>query len=118
VWSLPLIRQGKLKGLGITTGARSALAADMPTIAESGVPGFESTSWIGLVVPAKTPDAPVRRLNEALSAVLDEPELAARIAQAGAEPATARGPEGFRKLLTEDIARWEAVLREGKIVLQ
>jgi tripartite-type tricarboxylate transporter receptor subunit TctC len=118
VWSLPLIREGKLKGLGITSAARSALVPEMPTIAESGVPGFESTSWIGLVVPANTPAEPVRRLDEALSAALDEPELVARIAQAGAEPASARGPEGFRRLLAEDVARWEAIFREGRIDLR
>jgi tripartite-type tricarboxylate transporter receptor subunit TctC len=118
LWSLPLIREGKLKGLGVTTVARSTLAQDIPTIAESAVPGFESISWIGLVVPVKTPEPAVRRLDGALAAVLDEPELRARVAQAGAEPATERGPEGFRKLLAEDTARWEAIFRDGTIVLQ
>ncbi len=56
IWSLPLIREGKLNGFAITTRQRSKLAPDMPTVAESGVPGFEGISWLGLVAPARTPE--------------------------------------------------------------
>ena len=63
IWSLPLIREGKLKGLAITTRQRSTLAPDIPTVAESGVPGFEGITWLGLAAPAKTPDAGGRSVS-------------------------------------------------------
>ena len=118
LWSLPLIKEGKLKGLGITTRQRSALAPDMPTIAESAVPGFEGISWIGLAVPAKTPEAAVQRLSRELDRVLTDPEMISRIMSTGAEPPAARGPQGFRDMLAADIARWEAIFKQGKIKLQ
>ena len=118
IWSLPMIRAGKLKGLAITTKQRSPLAPDIPTVSESGVPDFEGITWLGLAAPAKTPDAIVARLDGALRAVLAEPEVIAKLAATGAEPPTAPGPEGMRALLTEDIARWQGILGEGKIKLQ
>ena len=75
IWSLPQIRAGKLKGLAITTRQRSPLAPDIPTVAESGVPGFEGITWLGLAAPAKTPDAVIARLDTELRAVLAEPDV-------------------------------------------
>jgi tripartite-type tricarboxylate transporter receptor subunit TctC len=118
LWSLPLIRDGKLKGLGITTRRRSTLAPDMPTVAESGLPGFEGISWIGLVVPARTPPDIVQRLDRELTAILADPEMVGRIAKTGAEPPTTLGPAGFRALLAQDTARWQDIFRQGKIKLK
>ena len=118
IWSLPQIRAGKLKGLAITTKQRSPLAPDIPTVAESGVPGFEGITWLGLAAPGKTPDAVIARLDTELRAVLAEPDVIAKLAATGAEPPTAPGPAGMRALLAEDIARWQGILGEGKIKLQ
>ena len=118
IWSLPMIRAGQLKGLAITTKQRSALAPDIPTVAESGVPGFEGISWLGLVAPAKTPEPVVARLNREVSAILAEPDVIAKMAATGAEPPKAPGPDGFRALLADDTARWKAIFAEGKIKLQ
>lgn len=118
LWSMPLIKDGKLKGLGITTLERSALAPDMPTIAESGVPGFEGLSWLALAAPLETPDAVVERLNRELDAVLADKQVLARIAATGAEPPSARGPAGFHKLLAADTARWKKIFSSGKIKLK
>lgn len=118
IWSLPQIRDGKLKGLAISTSQRSSLAPDIPTVSESGVPGFEGITWLGLAAPAKTPDAIIARLDRELRAVLAEPEVVAKLAATGAEPPRAPGPAGIKALLAEDIARWEGILREGKIKLQ
>jgi tripartite-type tricarboxylate transporter receptor subunit TctC len=118
IWSLPMIRAGQLKGLAITTSQRSSLAPDIPTVAESGVPGFVGITWLGLSAPAKTPDDVVARLDKELRAVLAEPDTIAKMAATGAEPPTAPGPEGMRTLLAEDIARWKGILSEGKIKLQ
>jgi len=118
LWSMPLIKEGKLKGLGITTLRRSSLAPDMPTIAESGVPGFEGISWLALAVPAKTPDTVVERLNRELDTVLSDQDVINRIAATGAEPPSARGPAGFRELLAADTARWKKIFDSGKIKLK
>lgn len=118
IWSLPMIRAGQLKGLAITTAQRSSLAPDIPTVAESGVPGFVGITWLGLAAPAKTPDEVVARLDKELRAVLAEPDTIAKMAATGAEPPTAPGPEGIKTLLAEDIARWKGILSEGKIKLQ
>jgi tripartite-type tricarboxylate transporter receptor subunit TctC len=118
IWSLPLIREGKLNGLAITTRRRSPLAPDMPTVAESGVPGFEGISWLGLVAPARTPEPVVQRLSQELAAILAESDTVSKMAATGAEPPSQPGPQGFRTLLAEDTARWSAILREGKVKLQ
>ena len=118
IWSLPMIRQGNLKGLAITTSRRSALAPDIPTVAESGVPGFEGITWLGLAAPAKTPEPVVARLGAELKAVLADKDVIARLAATGAEPPSAPGPEGMSAMLAEDIARWKGILSDGKIKLQ
>jgi tripartite-type tricarboxylate transporter receptor subunit TctC len=118
IWSLPQVRMGKLKGLAITTRQRSPLAPDIPTVAESGVPGFEGITWLGLAAPARTPDAVIARLDAELRAVLAEGDVVAKLAATGAEPPTAPGPAGMRALLADDVARWTAILGEGKIKLQ
>jgi tripartite-type tricarboxylate transporter receptor subunit TctC len=118
IWSLPMIRDGKLKGLAVTTKQRSPLAPGIPTVVEQGLPGFEGISWLGLVAPAKTPEPVIARLNTALDTILAEPDVVAKMAATGGEPPTARGPAGYRALLTEDTARWKAIFAEGKIKLQ
>ena len=118
IWSLPMVREGKLKGLAITTRQRSRLAPDIPTVAESGVPGFEGITWLGLAVPAKTPDPVVERLAKELTAILAEPEVITKLAATGAEPPTTPGPEGMRTMLADDIGRWKGILSEGKIDLK
>ena len=91
IWSLPMIRAGQLKGLAITTSQRSTLAPDIPTVAESGVPGFEGITWLGLAAPAKTPEPVITRLAAELKAVLADKETIAKLAATGAEPPAAPG---------------------------
>ena len=100
IWSLPMIRAGQLKGLAITTSQRSTLAPDIPTVAESGVPGFEGITWLGLAAPAKTPEPVVARLAAELKAVLADKETIAKLAATGAEPPASPGPEGMRRCST------------------
>ena len=118
IWSLPMIRQGKLKGLAITTSQRSALAPDIPTVAESGLPGFEGITWLGLAAPAKTPAPIIQRLDEGLRAVLAEPDVVRKLAATGAEPPAAPGPDGMAAMLEADVTRWKGILGDGKIKLQ
>ncbi len=82
----PYFQSGKLVGLGVTTATRDPAIPDIPTIAEAGVPGYESREWQGIVVPAGTPSAVISRLNQAFVKVLTAPELKERFAAAGAHP--------------------------------
>ena len=118
IWSLPMIRAGQLKGLAITTSRRSTLAPDIPTVWESGVPGFEGITWLGLAAPAKTPEPVITRLATELKAVLADKETITKLAATGAEPPAAPGPEGMSALLDDDLARWKGILSDGKIKLQ
>jgi len=118
IWSLPMIRQGKLKGLAITTSQRSTLALDIPTVAESGLPGFEGITWLGLAAPAKTPAPIIQRLDAELRAVLAEPDVVKKLAATGAEPPAAPGPDGMTAMLEADVTRWKGILGDGKIKLQ
>jgi len=115
---LPMIRAGQLRGLAITTSQRSTLAPDIPTVAESGVPGFEGITWLGLAAPAKTPEPVITRLAAELKAVLADKETIVKLAATGAEPPASAGPEGMKALLGDDITRWKAILSDGKIKLQ
>ena len=114
-----MIRAGKLKGLAITTRQRSPLAPDIPTVAESGVPGFEGITWLGLVAPAKTPDAGGRAPQHGACARC-WPSRTSSPRWPPPAPSRRRrpGPAGMRALLADDIARWKAILAEGKIKLQ
>jgi tripartite-type tricarboxylate transporter receptor subunit TctC len=113
VWSLPLIREGRIKGLAVTSSRRSALAPDMPTVAESGLPGFEGDTWFGLSAPAGTPPAALAKLSGALQAALRAPGTAEALARFGAEPAADASPGAFDALIAADKAKWGAVVREA-----
>jgi tripartite-type tricarboxylate transporter receptor subunit TctC len=84
--SLGQVRAGKVKALAVTTAARTALAPELPTIAESGLPGFDISTWFGVFAPAGTPLSIVQRLHEELSRALAAPEVRERMVALGAEP--------------------------------
>ena len=104
------IKAGRLRALGVTSLHRLAVMPDVPTIAESGYPGFEVNNWYGMVAPAKTPAAIVTRLNEAINAGLATPDIQARIAALGAVPGGGT-PQQFRAMLEKEIAKWKGVLK-------
>jgi tripartite-type tricarboxylate transporter receptor subunit TctC len=108
------IRSGRLRALGAASASRLAQLPDMPTIAEAGVPGFETTQWYGIVVPARTPQAVVAALAEQIQRSLATPELKKHLETEGALPESL-GPEAFGKLIASEIARWAKVIRAAKI---
>lgn len=114
VWTLPQVRAGKLKGLAVTGLTRSALAPDLPTMAESGLPGFEGVTWFGFAVPAATPKNVVARLNTELNRALQSRDVQDRMAAQGAEAAPGR-PEDMTKLVREDTAKWGKVIRDAGV---
>ena len=116
VAALPLINAGKLRALAITSPARFPIAADIPTAAEAGVPGFEAETWFGIAAPGNTPDAIVERLSAALSKYLLSPEVRARLEAQGAI-VIANTPAQFRTRISADIERWRGVITKAGIKL-
>lgn len=112
--TLPTVRGGKLRGLAVTSAARSSAVPELPTVAEAGVPGYEFTAWFGLFAPAGTPAAVVDRINEAVNAILQAPDVRERLAQQGAEPVTGT-PAQFAAFYRGEVDKWRRVVREAKI---
>ncbi len=111
--SMPQIQGGKMKGLGVTSPARTPLAPDLPAIAEM-FPGFETRIWYGLVAPAGTPRAIVVKLHDVVAASLAKPEVKARLAGLGLEAAPMQ-PEEFADFIKKEIAKWTKEVREAGI---
>ena len=107
---LPQVKAGKLRGLAVTLTARSPLAPELPTIAESGLTGFEVKSWNGVVVPTGTPKEIIARLNTEIVRILRQPELREKFLVQGVElvPTT---PEEFGAFIKQDIAKWAKVIQ-------
>lgn len=110
----PHIRSGRLRGLGIGTKARSPLFPELPTIAESGVPGYEANNWNGVVVPTGTPRAVVERLHQEIVAVLREVVIAERLAAAGLEP-IGDTPDQFARYLKAEAEKWGRLVKTAGI---
>jgi tripartite-type tricarboxylate transporter receptor subunit TctC len=114
--AVPHIKAGKLRALAQTGLKRSPALPEVPTIAESGVPGYESLSWSGIAVPAGTPKPVVERLNRDLNAVLAMPEMKAKLAEQGAE-AIGGPPEAFARHIRAEREKWSRVIRTANIVV-
>ena len=112
----PFIRDGKLRALAVTTARRSAAVSDLPTVAESGLPGYEAMPWLGLVAPAGTPKAVVDRMHREVVKVLAEPELRERLKGWGLDP-IGNTPEEFSAFIADDVKKWDRVIREASIKL-
>ncbi len=110
----PHIRAGRLRGLGIGTRARSPLFAEMPTIAESGVPGYEANNWNGIVAPSGTPGAIVSLLQKAVADVLKEPVIAERMAKSALEP-IGDTPAEFARYLRAEAQKWGKLVKSAGI---
>lgn len=111
---LAQLRAGKLRGLAVTSSARVSLVPDIPTMAESGLPGFEVDPWTGLFAPAATPRAVIEKLSSEMNAVLRLEETKDALARRGVIVGGTT-PEGLAALLKSDLARWPKALRELKI---
>jgi len=107
---LPQIQGGRLKALGVTGKARVAQLPDVPTIAESGVPGYESTSWFTIAVPAKTPPALIQKLNTDMNAMLKAPEFVARLAPLGMTP-IGGSVDAAAKFYASETVKWTKVIK-------
>lgn len=111
---LPHVKAGKLNGIAVGSAKRSPAVPEVPTVAESGVSGFEFVAWYGLFAPAATPGNIVSRINAQVVKLLGEPELSQRLAGQGAEPSPST-PEGLARYMREDHERWKKVIRAANI---
>jgi tripartite-type tricarboxylate transporter receptor subunit TctC len=111
---LPLVREGKLRALAVTSLTRSRAVPELPTIAESGHPGFQATNWYGLVAPARTPAAIVARLHLETVKALARSELRGRLTDQGIE-VIGSSPDEFAAAIKLEIPKWAKVIREAGI---
>jgi len=110
------VSAGKLRAIGITSAKRSDVLPSLRTIAEQGVPGYDFSSWVGIVAPAATPPAVVNALHDYIAKAASSPGVKERFAKEGAE-IVANSPDAFRKFLLDDLQRWAKVIKEGNIRL-
>ncbi|MEO8057681.1 MAG: tripartite tricarboxylate transporter substrate binding protein [Burkholderiales bacterium] len=114
--ALPHIRAGKLIAFAVTSPQRLPQLRDVPTVAEGGLPGYDSTGWFGVVAPAGTPDAIVERLNTEITAALNDPSIVAAMRAQGVEPAPGSSA-AFGAYIRSETAKWAGVVRKANIKL-
>ncbi|WP_194723496.1 Bug family tripartite tricarboxylate transporter substrate binding protein [Noviherbaspirillum malthae] len=107
---MPQIKSGKIKALAVTSPSRFSLLPDLPTVAEAGLPGFESITWNGVLVPRGTPADIVQRLNADIDSILKQADVKARFNNAGLETAGGSA-DAFRSLLAAEAKKWEPIIR-------
>ena len=110
--SLPQIKAGKLRALAVTSAQRASALPDVPTVAEAGLPGFEASSWFGLLAPAGTPKDVVAKLNAEVAKWLATPEAREKLASQGAI-AAGQSPEDFTRHIAAETAKWQKVVKES-----
>jgi len=108
----PHARAGKLRAIAISSGKRSPQAPELPTIAESGVPGYDLTPWYGVLFPAGTPRPIVMRLNQEIGGILTTPEMVERFRTQGIDLVTST-PEAFAALIKSEIPKWRKVVKDS-----
>jgi tripartite-type tricarboxylate transporter receptor subunit TctC len=114
--ALPHVKAGKLRALGVSTTKRSSTAPDVPTVAESGLPGFDVTVWFAVLAPAATPRDIVDRLHRILVKALQAGDVRERLASQGAEP-VGNTPEQFTAQMKSDLAKWAKVVKAANVKL-
>ena len=112
--ALPHIKSGKVRAIAVTSAKRSPVLPDVPTVAESGVPGYEAIAWQGLVAPAGTPRPVIARINAEFVKVLKQPDITAKRSEQGFET-VASTPEWFTQYIKSEIAKWSKVIKAAGI---
>jgi len=110
--AIAYVRAGRLRMLAVTSGKRMSMFPDTPTVSEAGVPGYETTGWYGLLVPAGTPQLIIATLNREIAAIMRSAELREQYAALGLEPGSS-SPEAFGKKLRAEIATWGKLIKES-----
>ncbi|MBI4203917.1 MAG: tripartite tricarboxylate transporter substrate binding protein [Betaproteobacteria bacterium] len=114
---VPHVRNGRLKALAVGSAKRTPALPNVPTVAESGVPGYEYTTWYGIFAPGKTPTPIVARLNTEIVRILADPQLSHRFQSQGGDPASST-PAGLTAYMREETARWTRVIKTAGIKIE
>ena len=109
--AMPLVQGGRMKALAVTSSARSAVLPELPTVAEAGFPGFQSTAWLGMVAPARTPEPIVERISAELVRIIRSDEIRGRMARIYFQ-AIGTTPAGLATLMRDEVERWGKVIRQ------
>jgi tripartite-type tricarboxylate transporter receptor subunit TctC len=112
--ALPHIKSGKVRAIAVTSAKRSPAVPEVPTVAESGVPGYEAIAWQGLVAPSGTPGPVIARLNAEFVKALKQPDVTAKLNEQGFET-VASTPEWFAQYIKSEIAKWSKVIKAAGI---
>ncbi|OGA53843.1 MAG: hypothetical protein A3G24_04715 [Betaproteobacteria bacterium RIFCSPLOWO2_12_FULL_62_13] len=112
---IPHLRAGRLRALGVTSAARSPALPDVPTIAEAGLPGYESIQWAGLLAPAKTPREIIEKLHKEVVSIMQTPEARERLAKLGNDVVTSASPEEFFAFIKAETVKWANVAKAAGI---
>ena len=112
--AMPQVTAGKLRALGVASPKRMAAAPALPTLDESGLPGFDVTSWYSIVAPAATPPAVIERLQREIAKALELPDVKAKLAGLGAE-AVGNTPADFSAMIRSETAKWGKIVRDANI---
>ena len=112
--ALPSIRADRVRPIAVSSNKRLAILPDVPTMAEAGVPGFESYNWQGIIVPAGTPVEITTKLNKVLNEVLLDPEVQRAIIESGGQPGSGSA-EDFGRFITAERAKWSKVIQQAQI---
>ena len=115
--TLPSVKEGKLRALAVTSAQRSPVLPDVPTMIESGLPGFEITEWYGLAVPTGTPPAAIRRLYAEIAKVMRRPDVEERLKALGID-VTTPPPEQFNEFVVAEIKRYRDIVASAKIEIK
>ena len=112
--AMPHIKSGNVRALAVTTAQRSPLVPELPTLTESGLPGFETVAWFGMFAPAGTPKSIVDKIQAEIARIVREPDVRERIAALGGEP-VGNTPEAFSAIVKSDVAKWKKVVKDANV---
>ncbi len=115
--TLPHVKSGRLRALAVTGARRSLAWPELPTVADAGVPGYESISWLGLFAPAGTPPAIISKISADVVRIINLPDVKERLLAQGAEPIGST-PEQFALVLASDIAKYAKVIKASGVPLE
>jgi tripartite-type tricarboxylate transporter receptor subunit TctC len=115
VASLPLIKDGKVRALAVSSKDRVPSAADIPTIAESGVPGYHAAGWVMIIAPANTPRPIVERLHAELKGIVAQPDIQRELIKLGTIPIDSPSPAEQQRFINSEIGRWSKVVQQAGI---
>jgi len=115
--STPMVLEGRIRAVAVTSKSRSKLLPDVPTVAESGFPGYEAVAWHGVLAPAKTPSVIILKLNSEINKILKDPDIQAKLSKDGLE-LIGGTPDDFSMYIKSEVTKWSKIVVERKITIE